>query len=101
MDPEDVTNLTQEETTELLLKAWAGHEKLLTMLKTAWGIIANMNWDAPGNSPGMKGIATRWRDEYYALLREETLPVEESEDTTRMLSSAEVWSLVQKEKEND
>ena len=73
LNSEEVWKLTQEETTELLFKAWMGHEKLLIMIDAAWGIIANVDCGEAGtNSPGWRETATRWRDEYKKLLEEET-----------------------------
>ncbi len=101
MDPENVTELTHEETTELLLKAWESHENLLDMLRAAWEIIADANSKPWAYSAAWKEAVARWRDEYYKLLQEETLPEEdEAEDPIRTLSSREVWELVEKEKKN-
>lgn len=39
-----------------------------SMLEAAWGIIANADWDAPGNSPGWAEAAAAWRDAYHRHL---------------------------------
>lgn len=95
--PEDTVELTHEETTQLLLKAWLGHEKLLDMLETAWGLIAEANSDISVESPGYKKAVAQWREKYCVILQNETLP----NDGTRSLSTEEIWNLVKKEKDND
>lgn len=71
---EGAGELTTEQTTEALVKAWAAHEKLLDMLEAAWGIIANADPYVPKKSIVWKETARRWRNKYHELLREETLP---------------------------
>jgi len=42
--------------------------KLLDLLDTAWGIIANAGWYGEPKTSGWQEAAERWRDDYFKIL---------------------------------
>lgn len=72
MELEETTEMSHEETTDLLVKAWEIQSKLLDMTESAWGIIANAyggEWDKAQNKD-WHPAAIRWRDSYHEILHE-------------------------------
>ena len=76
MMSKDYVELTDQETIDLLTRAWAKQTEMLDLLEAAWGIIANSyggDWDLASPQSGWKEAAERWRDEYHALLPEPSI----------------------------
>jgi hypothetical protein len=60
------------------------HDPVMSLLESAWGVIANAGWNGGAKSPGWQDAAVAWRDRFLAAMKKANRMITVGEDAMPM-----------------